>query len=237
MQRIRIVTAGAIIGLASLGAQAQSSSDAKLAKVLSQMDSAAAKFHSAEAKFSWDQLTAIVDEHDVQKGLIAFRRGSENKLNNTMMVVHVMTEDGQPAPKNVLFKNGELILYQPSIKQETVLQAGSNRNQFESYATLGFGGSGKDLQKNWNVTYKGSDTIDGVTVAELGLTPKKQSSNEMFSHVDIWIDPATATSRKQIFYTPGGDTRTAFYTDIKLNATPESAFTIKVPSGTNVVHK
>lgn len=219
--------------LAGIAAQAQGAPDARLTKVLTQMDAASAKFVSAQAQFSWDQLTAVVSEHDVQKGTIAFRRGK----GGTMMVVHVMTEDGQPAPKDVLYKNGVLDLYQPSIKQETVVQSGGSRGQFESYATLGFGGSGKDLQAQWNVTYEGAETIGGTAVAKLALAPKKASANEMFSKVEIWIDPATATSLKQVFYTPGGDTRTALYSEIKTNATPENAFAIKVPGGTNIVRK
>ena len=227
------VGVGAVLALASLVGQAQSSQNVQLTKVLAQMDAASAKFQSAQASFSWDQLTAVVQEHDVQKGVIAFRRDGKT----TEMVVHVATEDGQPAPKDVLFKNGVLDLYQPAIKQETVLQAGSNREAFESGATLGFGGSGKDLQANWNVSYEGADTIEGVAVAKLGLAPKHPSAKDMFTKIEIWIDPATATSRKQVFYASSGDTRTALYKDIKLNGTPESAFTIQVPSGTQVVRK
>ena len=220
---------GAVL-FAAAGAQAQ---DAQLSKVLAQMDAAAARFESAQADFSWDQLTAVVQEHDVQKGTIAFRRG----LRGTAMVAHVKTEDGQPAPKDVLFKGGELELYQPAIKQETVLKAGANSAQFESYATLGFGGSGRDLKTNWNVTYEGADTVDGVPVAKLALTPKHAGPNPMFTRIEVWIDPATATSRRQVFYNPGGDTRTALYTNIVLNKAPESEFTLKVPSGTKVVSK
>jgi outer membrane lipoprotein-sorting protein len=223
-----------MLAVAGAGAQAQGAKDARLTKVLAQMDAASAKFVSAQAQFSWDQLTAVVQEHDVQKGTIAFRRAAKG---GTMMVVHVMTEDGQPAPKEVLYKNGVLDLYQPSIKQETVLPSGAKQGEFESYATLGFGGSGKDLAAQWNVTYQGADTIDGTAVAKLGLAPMHPEANQMFSKIDIWIDPATATSLKQVFYTPGGDTRTALYSDIRLNATPESAFAIKIPGGTNVVPK
>ncbi len=207
--------------------------DAALAKVLAQMDASAAKFGSASARFTWDQLTAVVQEHDIQKGTVAFRRGAAG----TAMVAHVETEDGQPAPKDVLFRNGELQLYQPAIKQETVMHAGANRGQFESYATLGFGGSGKDLQANWNVTYEGADTVDGVAVAKLNLQPKHPAAGDMFNRIEIYLDPATDTSRRQVFYNAGGDTRTATYSDIKLNAVPESAFTLKIPKGTQVIQK
>ncbi len=226
---MKTVTLAALALLAST-AYAQ---DTPLAKVLAQMDASAAKFQSASARFIWDQLTAVVQEHDIQKGTIAFRRGSAG----TAMVAHVETEDGQPAPKDVLFRNGELELYQPALKQETVMHAGANREQFESFATLGFGGSGKDLQANWNVTYEGPDTVDGVPVAKLNLQRKHPAANDLFSRIELFLDPVTDTSRRQIFYNPGGDTRTATYSDIKLNAVPESTFTLKVPKGTQVIQK
>lgn len=217
----------------ALWASTAHAQDAPLAKVLAQMDASAAKFQSASARFSWDQLTSVVQEHDIQKGTIAFRRGP----GGTAMVAHVETEDGRPAPKDVLFRNGELQLYQPAIKQETTVHAGANREQFESFATLGFGGSGKDLQANWNVSYEGADTVDGVAVAKLNLQPKHPAANDMFSRIEIFLDPATDTSRRQIFYNAGGDTRTASYSDIKLNGVQESAFTLKIPKGTQVIQK
>lgn len=210
--------------LLGVGAQAQ---DAQLAKVLAQLDAASAKFESAQADFSWDQYTKVVDEHDVQTGNIAFRRSG----SSTAMVAHVMTDDGQPAPKDVLYQGGVLKLWQPQIKQETILHTGARSSQFESFATLGFGGSGKALQENWTVSYEGTEMIDGKETAKLALAPKNQGPNPLFSQVEIWIDPSNATSLKQIFTTPGGDSRTATYTNIKPNNVPEKAFTLKVPNG------
>lgn len=223
------LTTGAGSGLAQAG-----SPDAQLSKVLAQMNAASARFTSAQADFAWDQYTAVVEEHDLQKGTIAFRRAGANDVE---MVVHVQTENGQPAPKDVLYRDGHLDLFQPQIHQETILSAGKNQGQFESYATLGFGGSGRDLQANWNVRDEGAATIDGTAVARLLLTPKNPGPNPMFSRIEIWLDPVTDTSRKQVFYTPGGDTRTALYTNIKMNGTPESAFRLKLPSGTQVIRK
>ena len=221
------------MALSTVAAAAQGNADAQLGKVLAQMDAASAKFSSAQAEFSWDQYTAVVQDHDVQKGSIAFRRAGAG----VEMVVHVLTENGQPAPKDVLYKDGQLDLFQPQIHQETVLSAGKDQGQFESYATLGFGGSGKSLQQQWNVQYEGSDTIDGTAVAKLMLTPRNAGPNPMFSHIEIWLDPVTDTSRKQVFSTPGGDTRTALYSAIKMNSTGEGAFRLKLPPKTQVIHK
>jgi len=232
MNRIQVSCsiATALLAVAAIPAFAQ---NADLQKVLSQMDAASQKFQSAQADFNWDQLTVVVQSHEITTGTIAFRRAG----SSTEMIAHVKIDAGQPAPKDILYKNGELAFYQPTIKQETVFSAGANRQQYESFLTLGFGGSGKDLAANWNVNFQGMENIDGVQTAKLDLTPKKTSGNDMFTHITIWIDPARAISLKQVFFQPSGDTRTATYSHIEMNQVPNSAFTIKLASGTQTIRK
>ena len=202
--------------------------NADLQKVLNQMDAASAKFQSAQADFVWDQYTAVVQSHDLQKGTIAFRRAGAA----TEMIAHVKTDDDQPSLKDVFYKNGELDFYQPTVKQETILKAGSN---YERYLTLGFGGSGKDLAADWNIKYLGTETIDGVETAKLDLTPKVPS--DQFTHILVWIDAKRGVSLKQQVFQDSGDSRTAVYSNIRLNDVPASAFALKIAPGTQVSRK
>jgi outer membrane lipoprotein-sorting protein len=220
--RQMIVLLAAMMMFGSAAALAQS---ADLQKVLSQMDAASAKFQSAQADFVADTYTAVVQSHDVQKGTIAFRRAG----GATQMIMHVKTDEGQPSLKDVLYKNGELDYYQPAVKQETILKAGSN---YDRYFSLGFGGSGKDLAANWNINYQGTETIDGVETAKLDLTPKTPS--DQFTHITIWIDAKRGVSLKQQVFQDSGDLRTAAYSNIKLNDVPASAFTLQIAPGTQV---
>jgi outer membrane lipoprotein-sorting protein len=193
------------------------------------MDTASAKFQSTQADFKWDVLQSVVNEHDIQTGTVYFERHG----NSTSMAAYIK----QPAEKTVFFDGSTLALLQPDIKQETLFSAGSNRGQYESFLTLGFGGSGKDLQSNWTVACQGMESIDGVPTAKLELKPKQQSVANMFSHVTLWIDPARSLGLKQVFYEPSGDNRTATYTDIKYNQKiPPDVFKPK-DKGYNVVRK
>jgi outer membrane lipoprotein-sorting protein len=232
MNRIKIsfsiVTA--LLTLMAIPALAQSGD---LQKVLSQMDAASQKFQSAQADFNWDQLTAVVQSHEITSGTIAFRRAD----GSTEMIAHVKTDNGQPAPKDILYKSGELTYYQPMVKQQTIFSAGANRQQYEGFLTLGFGGSGKDLAANWNINFQGMEAVDGVQAAKLDLTPKQTSENQMFTHITIWVDPARAISLKQIFFQESGDTRTATYSNIQMNQVPASAFAIKTAPGTQTTRK
>jgi outer membrane lipoprotein-sorting protein len=217
--------------LSPLTALAQSGD---LKTVLSQMDTASRGFKSAQADFEWDQYQLVIQDKDVQKGAISFQR----KGTDTQMAARINQFNSNPDDKVLVYKDGQLEFYQPKIKQITVFSAGANRSQYESFLTLGFGGSGSDLDKNWIVTYQGSDTVDGVKTAKLDLVPREANVKQTFTHVTIWVDPSRAISLKQQFFEPSGDYRLATYSNIRYN-TPVSAevFTIKPAPGTQTIHK
>ena len=206
-------------------------SSADLKKVLAEMNAASAQFKSAQAEFKWDTYQAVVQDHDIQTGVIYFAR----KANITRMAGYFKAVASQGESKVVVYDGSQLQFYQPAIKQMQIFRAGSNSSQYESFLTLGFGGSGSDLEKTWDVALLGHETIDGIAVAKLDLKPRTQSVQNLFSHVTIWVDPSRGISLKQVFYEPSGDQRTCTYTDIKSNQPiPENIFHIKTAPGTTV---
>lgn len=223
MNRLKIIALGAAVAI--MGSGLALAQNADLPKVLSQMDAASARFKSAQADFTADSYTAVVDSHSIQKGTIAFRR----KGDRVEMAMHVKTEDGQPSEKYVLYRNGELDYYQPALKQETILKGGSN---YDRYFSLGFGGSGQALKRDWNIKYEGTEQVNGTETAKLDLTPKTPS--DQFTHFTIWVDAKRGVSLKQEVFQSSGDTRTAVYSNIKMNDVPDSAFELHVAPGTAV---
>jgi outer membrane lipoprotein-sorting protein len=216
-------------------ANAGSADSGELPKVIAQLDAAAARFKSAQADFSWDQYQAIVQDHEIQSGVIYFERRNST---TTRMAAYFKPAAGQEPNKIVVYDGSQLQYYQPTIKQMSVYRAGSNSGQFESFLTLGFGGSGTDLQKNWDVTLLGKETINNIEVIKLDLKPKAQNVQNMFTHVTIWVDPTRAVSLKQIFYAPSGDQQTDTFTNIKYNQSiPESVFQIKPPPDVQIQKK
>jgi outer membrane lipoprotein-sorting protein len=217
--------------LLPVGVRAQSGD---VEPVLTQLNAAAAKFSSAQADFTWDQFTAVVQDHDLQTGTISFER----KKSVTRMNAELKQNNGNPAPRTVLYDGGQVQLYEPTIKQLTIIKAGTNKGQWESFLTLGFGGSGDDLKTNWKVSLQGTEKIDGVSVAKLDLVPKEQKVLDMFTHVTIWVDPTRSVSYKQVFYQPSGDKRSATYTNIRYNLSlPASVFQIKPLPGSTTVER
>lgn len=222
----RILSVAVCMLLLSMGVLAQerksnsSSSGGNLEGVLNDMDKAAATFKTAQADFVWDQFSKVVNDHDFQKGVIYYRVASKE----TQMAADIQN----PSTKQVVFSNGKVDVCQPDIGQVTEYSAGKNKSDFESFMVLGFGGRGHDLQKSFNVTYAGDETVDGVKAAKLTLVPKAQKVKNMFSQILLWIDPARGISVQQQFIEPSGDYRLAKYSNIKINQkVGDDAFKLK----------
>ncbi len=178
--------------------------------VLKKMDSAAASFHTAQADFVWDQYQKVVDETDTQKGTVYYRKAGNE--------IEMMAEIKAPERKFVLYKGGKLQIYQPKIEQVMEFSAGSNRNEMESYLVLGFGGSGQDLTKTYDVTCLGAEPIDNIATAKLQLVPKSEKVRNYFSKAFLWIDMSRGISVQQQFMQGEGDYRLAKYSAIQLPA-------------------
>ncbi len=213
---------------------AQTPASGDLNRVLTQLDAAAAKFHSAKADFQWDQFERVVESTDTQAGVIYY----EGSGPAARVAIDIETADGQPSKKTIVYSGGVLQFFQPQIDQLTVFHADDKQGQYESYLTLGFGGSGSDLKKSWDIAYRGMESIDGVQTAKLDLVSKEASVRANFSHVTIWVDPTRAVSLKQILYEPSGDTRTSYFRNIEYNKKiSASVFKIKTNSKTQVIQK
>lgn len=204
------------------------SAEPGLQSVLSQMDAAADRFRYAQADLTSDQYQKVVDETDTQKGRIYFRRTSKE----LQMAINITG----PETKYVLLTDSKIRLYQPKIDQVTEYALGKNRAEAEGMFALGFGGRGHDLLKSFDVKLAGSEMVDGVKTIKLELTPKTDRLKNMFSRIDLWIDPALGVSRRQQFWEPSGDYRLARYSNIELNQKiSDDTFKLKTTSHTKTV--
>lgn len=226
------------ISIFSLFSVAQSKSPANanskqpasnLEAVLTQMDAAAARFRSAEADFTQDLYQKVVNETDTQKGKVYFRRTGKGQMQ-------MAANTESPDEKFVTFTDGKIRIYQPKINQINEYDAGKNRDEFQSFLVLGFGGSGHDLEKQFEVKLAGSEDVDGVSTAKLELTPKSAKVKNNFDRFIIWVDTSRDVSLKQQAFEPSGDYRLSHYTNIKLNGKiPDDVFKLHTAGGTKTV--
>lgn len=220
-------------------AQSKPADSAALDAVLKKMDTVAASFRSAQASFEWDNYERVIDEvDDVETGVIYYRRSNNKEIEMMAEVKQAGASLAavKPEPKYVLFSGGKIRMYQPKPDQVTEYDLGKNRSEWESYVVLGFGGSGEDLKKSWDITYMGPETINGVATAKLQLIPKSEKVRNTYKQIILWIDLERGISVQQQLIQPQGDYRLAKYSGIKINEKiPDDAFKLKTTSKTQTV--
>ena len=190
------------------------------------MDASSAKFQSAQADLRQELFSKVVHDTEAQTGQVYFMR----KGGSMQMGLRMLPPDAKPGdqPAQIVeFKDNKARVFNPGTNQiDEVTASGKNQALAQTLMTLGFGGSGSDLAKAWTITDQGPEQIsDGsktVDVEKLDLKPKDAGIASNYSHITIWVDPARDISLKQVSFeasggTPTGDTRSVYYTSIRLN--------------------
>jgi outer membrane lipoprotein-sorting protein len=199
-----------------------------LATVLAKMNQSSSKFKSAEGDFEFQSYQKLTNDTDTQKGRIYF--------NRTKGGVDAAFDIGGPAPKQVVYKDGILRIYEKKINQVTERNVGKNKSDVEAFLSLGFGASGDELQRDYAVKMDDWETVDGVKTARLDLTPKKEKVRQTYNRIILWIDPDRDVLLKQQFFELSGDYRIAHYTNMKLNEKiPDEVFHLKTNGNTKTI--
>jgi outer membrane lipoprotein-sorting protein len=192
------------------------------------MNASSPAFKSAQADFEFETYQKVVDEKELQKGQIFFRRNSKS--------VDAAFNISSPAPKQVVFKDNKISMYEPRIEQVTVRDVSKNKADVEAFLSLGFGGSGDDLKRDYDVTLAGWETIGGIKAAKLELIPRSEKLRQTYSKIILWIDPEKDVLLKQQFLEASGDYRLAQYSNMKVNAKiPDDAFKLRTSGKTKTV--
>lgn len=144
MKKLMLVLfAAALLATSALG---QAKPD-PLEQVLALLDKTSASFKSLQTDFVWDEYEKVVNQHDIQSGVMYFRRSGKN--------VDVAADILQPEHKKVLFTGGPDVKVYNFRTHQIEGYPAKNRDEIESSLALGFGGSGGDLKKNFDLRYAG----------------------------------------------------------------------------------
>ena len=222
----------AIAVLAAVSLPAIAADD--LAAVLSRLDASSKTFKSAQADILWDHVqTRPIEDTDSQAGnILVAREGGETRL-----ALHIKTDNGVPALKDMVYAGGTGKMYTPTLNQVEVFKVGDNKAALDAFLTLGFGGSGQDLNKAWIVTLLGNEQINGIAVVKLQLIPRDPAIAKATPKVFLWIDLKQGIAVKQQRFQSDGNYLAFTYSNIRVNGKlPSGAFDLKTPAGTRIIN-
>ena len=193
------------------------------AAVLARIDATAAGFRSASANIERVTHTAIIDESLHEFGSLRMLRSKGD--------VQLYLEFTKPDAKTYAFRDRKAEVYFPKIQTVQVYDVGKQKGLVEQFILLGFGTSGKDLAKSYNVKFIADETVGAQKASRLELNPRSAKTREYFTKVELWINAEGRTVRQK-FYQPSGDTTTVTYSNLVWNpALTRDELSLKLPSG------
>lgn len=203
-----------------------------LQQVLAQLDQSAKDFHSATADFEAKNIqTEPVPDTDVMTGKAYF----QHQGNELRVAAHITQRNGQSYKVDYKLEHGVFQFFDQQLNQVRELQNAAN---LAGYLALGAGASGKELQNQFQVTYLGQETVDGIKTDKLQLIPKDQKARNLIPKVTIWVDPSRDIYLKQVFDEGEGMSRTITYSHIEMNhSIPSSVFAFKTNKKTQFINQ
>ena len=178
---------------------------------LAKLDASSKTFVNFQADVKQESFTRLVKQTETTTGKMFSIRG---KGGDEIGI--------QIGTRTVHYQNGVLKDFTGGLGCYNVYSADKNKGTFDTILTLAFGSSGKSLAAKWNITDEGPQTltVDGkpTQLEELDLVPMEQGLKNNISHIKLWMDLDKDYSPKLITFSPSGDTVTATYSNIRLNA-------------------
>src|SRR5271155_1715625 len=156
------IALAAIVSVACLRAwpaAGQNHSPATLESTLRELDRSAKGFHSLSADVERTKVTVVVNDRSTEAGSIL--------VHDDKMLLEMKAPDA----RTILRTGDTLYVYNPGLKRVEEYNLGKNRALLDQFLLLGFGTPGKDLQKNYLVTFVGENPLDDKKTIELELTP------------------------------------------------------------------
>ncbi|MBI3405037.1 MAG: outer membrane lipoprotein carrier protein LolA [Acidobacteria bacterium] len=193
----------------------ESKSTWTLEAVLKQLDSEAKGFHGLTANIERTKVTVVVNDRSTESGTISVRRDDKMLIELT-----------KPDARIILRRGDKLEVYHARTKRVEEYDLGKHRSLVDQFLLLGFGTSGGDLKKGYDVTPHGELSMDNKKVLFLELTPRNDKVRSNISKINLWIDEATWLPIQQKFFETGSqDYFEIKYTNVFRNPKiPDSKF-------------
>ena len=201
---------------------AQSLNDA-----LARIDKSAPQFKSMISDMKSDVHTAIVNDDTVDNGTMKLKRDK----GVTLALIEFTGADA----KGVAFDGKTVSIYYPKIKTEQIYDLGKNRGLLDQFLLLGFGSTSAELKSAYNISWKGSENVNGKPADHLQLLPKSPEALMHLKRVDLWIPQGSGIPVQQQFFTSAsGDFRLVTYSNMKVNSSVEGSLKLNLPKGVHV---
>ena len=196
--------------------------------LLLKMDESGQSLDSMRADITQKKWTDILAEFDAgEHGQLMFMRQGED--------LFFRKEITEPTNNTLLIKGGEVLFYQPGIKQAQKYQLGNNKDKAE-YLLLGFGTDQEAVRDVYDLEILGKESLEGRETYKLQMDPKSEKVSAFFVRIVLWIDTEMWVPIQQKLVEPTQDYLLITFDNIELNPDLEkSDFNLKLPDDVKVI--
>ncbi len=187
-----------------------------LTGILARMDANAEAFKGVKANLKQISHNAAVDIDTEKSGTMTLKRPAPHDLR-------LLVRFNEPAAQQVYVGGGVADIYYPKINTVQERKLGKYQAAVEQFYLLAFGGSGKELAANYELTYIGAETIGGARCSHLQLIPKSAEVRKSYAKIELWLTDPNEIPAQLRLVQPSGDTQTLIYSDVKMNPKISSA--------------
>jgi outer membrane lipoprotein-sorting protein len=200
-------------------------------QILARMDKAASEFKAMTAQVTHLEHTDVLNEDTTESGTVTMKKVQPGEVLERV-------DFTVPDRKTITFEKRHVQEYLPKINTLQVYDLDKHGEQLDRFLMIGFGISGTELAKDYDVTVLGTESIKGQSAIRLQLNPRATEVRQYVQKIELWIpeqgDPYPL--REKIFE-PSHDYRLVTYSDLKINPPLQpDAMQLKPPPGVKVEH-
>ncbi len=215
-----------LAGLATLAAAGDN-----VQQVLARMDKAASDFKSMTARVNWTTHTDVLNEDDKETGTVTMKKVQPGEVQG-------LVDFTSPDRKTITFEKRKFQEYLPKMKTVQVFDLEKHGEQLDKFLMIGFGTSGMELAKDYEVSVLGTESVDGQPAIHLQLLPKAPDARQYVKKLDLWIpEQGLPYPLQEKIFEPSGDYRFVVYSGTQINPPLQpDALQLKLPPGVKFEH-
>lgn len=164
-----------ILALSALVLRADSLGD-----VLKRMDQAAAKFRSLTAKVRHVTYTDVLSDTQEEQGTFKMRKEAKTGV---VLLGYFTGKD----ERRVRVASNKVEIYYPKANEVDEFDTRKFTKSADLLLLVGFGTTKAELDKMYNISLGGPETIGTTKTTRIDLRPKSAEAKKLFNVIQLWI--------------------------------------------------
>lgn len=217
---------GFIVCLLLAGSAKPAAASQSLQQVLARMDKAASDFQAMTAQVVWVTHTDVLNKDNKETGTVTMKKIQPGEVQG-------LVDFTSPDRKTITFEKRKYQEYLPKLKTVQVFDLAKHGEQIDKFLMIGFGTSGMELAKDYQVSVLGTANLNGQPTVHLQLIPKAADALQYVQKLELWVpEQGDPYPLQEKIFEPSHDYRMVNYSDLKINPLLRpDALQLKLPPG------